>query len=200
MLDKTYVDTRSVRREATRARILQVAWELARHEGVAGVSLHAIARRIGMRAPSLYTYFASKHALYDAMFAEGARQLVETLAQRKEGANPQETLRNRVRQFISFCAADYARYQLLLERPVPGFEPSPDSLQITIDALAGTRRDLEAAGIHGERSLDMMRALLNGLISQQLANEPGGDRWTRLLDEALDMFLAQYAHRVNHTE
>ena len=32
-----------------------------------------------MRQPSLYEYFDSKHALYDAMFADGNRQLLERL-------------------------------------------------------------------------------------------------------------------------
>lgn len=200
MLGNTDVDTRAIRRHATRARILEAAWELARHDGVAAVSLHGIARKVGMRAPSLYTYFSSKHALYDAMFAEGAQQFVDALAQRKEGANPQVTLRARVRQFIDFCIADPARYQLLLERPIPGFEPTRESLQIMLTALAGTRADLEAAGMREEGALDMFRALLNGLVSQQIGNEPGGNRWVRLQDEALDMFLAHYATRTANTE
>ena len=32
-----------------------------------------------MRQPSLYEYFDSKHALYDAMFADGNRQLLARL-------------------------------------------------------------------------------------------------------------------------
>jgi AcrR family transcriptional regulator len=153
-----------------------------------------------MRAPSLYTYFPSKNALYDAMFADGAQQLVDTLAQRREGATPRETLRARVQLFIAFCTADPVRYQLLLERPIPGFEPTPDSLAIMVSALAGTRADLEAAGVHGERALDMMRALITGLVSLQIANDPGGDRWTRLQDNALEMFLAHHANRAINAE
>jgi hypothetical protein len=38
----------------------------------------------------------------------------------------------------------------------------------------------------------MVRALITGLVSLQIANDPGGDRWTRLQDEALDMLLAHY--------
>lgn len=195
MLDNLDADTRAVRREATRARILDAAWELARNEGVAAITLRDIAGRVGMRAPSLYTYFPSKHALYDAMFAAGARQLADTLAQAREGATPPETLRARARLFVAFCTANPTRYQLLLERPVPGFAPSPESLAIMLQALAGTRAALEAAGVYGECALDMLRALITGLVSLQIANEPGGDRWTRLQDDALDMFLAHYENR-----
>ena len=98
-----------------------------------------------------------------------------------------------MRLFTEFCAADPVRYQLLMERPIPGFAPSPESFQITAAALAGTRADLEAAGARGEPALDLFRALITGLVSLQIANDPGGDRWTRLQDDALDMFLAHHA-------
>jgi AcrR family transcriptional regulator len=200
MLEERDVDTRAVRRDATRARILEAAWELARQVGVAAITLRDIARRVGMRAPSLYTYFPSKNALYDAMFAQGARALAATLALRTKDADARETLRARVRLFIEFCTVDPVRYQLLFERPIPGFEPTPDSFNIMVDALAATRADVEAAGVHGERALDLMRALITGLISLQVANEPGGDRWTRLQDDALEMFLAYHANRANSAD
>ena len=68
----------TLRREAKVAAIVESAWELAREHGIAGVSLHALAREVGMRQPSLYAYFDSKHALYDAMFADGNRRLRST--------------------------------------------------------------------------------------------------------------------------
>ncbi|HWC12678.1 MAG TPA: helix-turn-helix domain-containing protein [Acidimicrobiales bacterium] len=67
------------RREARRASIIATAWELARSHGIGGLSLHALARAVGIRQPSLYEYFESKLALFDAMFADGNRQLLEHL-------------------------------------------------------------------------------------------------------------------------
>src|SRR5271169_78346 len=67
------------RREAKVAAILESAWNLAREHGIAGVSLHALAREVGMRQPSLYAYFDSKSELYDAMFADGNRRLLQQL-------------------------------------------------------------------------------------------------------------------------
>jgi AcrR family transcriptional regulator len=186
-------DTRAIRRDATRARILAAAWDMARRDGLAAITLREVARRVGMRAPSLYTYFGSKNAMYDAMYAEGARQLADTLADRPQADDPRGALRGRMRQFIGFCVADPIRYQMVLERPVPGFEPAPESFQITAAALAGTRADLAAAGAAGEPALDMFRALITGLVSLQVANDPGGDRWIRLQDDAFEMFMTHYA-------
>ena len=186
-------DTRAIRRGATRARILDAAWDLARRDGLAAITLREVARQVGMRAPSLYTYFPSKNAMYDAMYAAAARQLAETLAGRAQAADPRERLRGRMRLFTRFCVTDPVRYQMLFERPVPGFAPTPESLQITAAALAGTRADLQAAGVAGEPAMDMFRALITGLVSLQVANDLGGDRWIRLQDDALDMFFAHHA-------
>jgi AcrR family transcriptional regulator len=185
-------DTRAVRRTATRERILEAAWEQGRAEGLAGVSLRDVGAAVGMRAPSLYTYFPSKNAMYDAMYAVGAQELLDWLAQGATTDDPEVTFRNRVRAFVQFCLADPLRYQLIFERPVPEFEPSPESFAITVRALAETQRQLEAAGVHGEESLDLLRAVVTGLITLQVANDPGGDRWARLLDQALDMFFAHH--------
>ena len=186
-------DTRAMRRDATRARILAAAWDLARRDGLAAITLREVARQVGMRAPSLYTYFASKNAMYDVMYADAARQLAETLAARPQAGGPRETLRSRMRLFTGFCVANPVRYQMIFERPVPGFEPTPESFQIIAAALAGTRADMAAAGVAGEPALDIFRALITGLVSLQVANDPGGDRWTRLQDDAFDMFFAHYA-------
>ncbi|MDR3031764.1 MAG: TetR/AcrR family transcriptional regulator [Kitasatospora sp.] len=186
-------DTRAARREGTRERILRAAWHLARRDGLAALTLREVARLVGMRAPSLYTYFGSKNAMYDAMYTQAALELAATLAGRPQRTDPRQTLRGRMRLFSGFCAADPVRYQLLLERPIPGFEPAPESFQITAAALAATRADLESAGARGKPALDMFRALVTGLVSLQIANDPGGDRWIGLQDDALDMLLAHYA-------
>ena len=52
---------------------------------------------------------------------------------------------------------------------------------------------MQAAGVAGEPALDMFRALITGLVSLQVANDAGGDRWTRLQDDAFDMFFAYHA-------
>ena len=41
---------------------------------------------------------------------------------------------------------------------------------------------LATAGIDDGRQVDIWTAVLTGLTSQQMANDPGGDRWLRLVD------------------
>src|SRR5438309_12051126 len=81
------------RREAKVASIVAAAWKLAREHGIGGVSLHALAREVGMRQPSLSEYFDSKHALYDTMFADGNRQLLQRLDELTLPLDPRAALK-----------------------------------------------------------------------------------------------------------
>ncbi len=56
-------DPRPGRRAARFERILSAAWSIAEEQGLAGVSLREVARRVGLRQPSLYAYIDSKSAL-----------------------------------------------------------------------------------------------------------------------------------------
>jgi len=80
MLGKPSRDRRSERHEATKAEILDAAWEQVRANGLAALSLRDLARTVGMQPPSLYSYFDSKNAIYDAMYAQGAQVFVDAQA------------------------------------------------------------------------------------------------------------------------
>jgi AcrR family transcriptional regulator len=196
VLDKESADdTRALRHAATRTRILEAAWKLARQSGLAALSLRDLAQEVGMRAPSLYTYFSSKNALYDAMYADGVRQLNVAVNQRPKSSDPERALRQRMKRLVGFALEDPVRFQLIDQRTVPGFEPSPESFAISESSIARLHQELEAAGIRGGRSADLWRALSTGLINQQISNDPGGRRWARLADDAVDMFLAYHGNR-----
>jgi AcrR family transcriptional regulator len=188
MVDSPTRDRRAERRDATRAEILEAAWEQAREQGLAGVSLRDIAARIGMRPPSLYWYFASKHAIYDAMFAEGNRVLLDRMAATTWPEEPRELLRTMARMFVQFSAEDTARAQLLFQRAIPDFEPSAESYALAVEVVEQATARLVAAGVREGAQFDLWTALVSGLASQQLANDPGGERYLTLIDDAVDMY------------
>lgn len=176
------------RREQTRAEILDAAWQLCRDGGLASLSLRTLADRAGMKAPSLYSYFDSKDAIYDAMFADGQRQFLDELGDVPVDVSGRDTVREAAHRFFRFCTSDPVRYQLLFQRTIPGFEPSADSYALAIEALDRGARLMAAVGVTDPAMLDLWTALLTGLTAQQLSNDPGGDRWFRLLDDAVDLF------------
>ena len=179
----------ALRREAKVAAIVAASWELAGEVGIAGLSLHALALRVGMRQPSLYEYFGSKNALYDAMFAEGNRQLLERFEATRFPRDPRAALRKYLNTFVAFALEDPARCELLFQRHVPGFAPSPGSYalaQQVLDLFVQLARD---AGVTDPGDLDCIVAITGGLIEAQLSNEPGGSRWTRHTNRLVDLFV-----------
>jgi AcrR family transcriptional regulator len=193
------VTTVAQRRETKIASIVDAAWGLARRDGIQVLSLHALAKEVGMRQPSLYAYFDSKNALYDAMFAAGNRELLARLDSLELPADPRVALKVLLRAFAGFALADPARHSLLFRRVIPGFEPSPESYALAVDALSHVLAVMNDAGITESGDVDCMIAMVAGLIEAQLSNEPGGDRWLRHLDRMVDL-LADDAHVRNPDE
>src|ERR1700728_2732591 len=86
-------DRRHDRHEATKQEILDQAWSMVRADGLAALSLRALAHAVDMEPQSLYTYFASKNALYDSMFADGNRELASRFSRAEFPADPRGAVR-----------------------------------------------------------------------------------------------------------
>src|SRR3954453_20224501 len=177
------------RREARIAEIVACAWRLAREHGIAEVSLRALAQEGGIRQPSLYEYFDSKHALYDSMFAEGNRKLLDRLDGLKLPTDPRAALKSMLHAFIGFALEDPARCELLFERHIPGFTPTPESYALAERALEQVVAVMRDAGITNQGDIDCLVAMTAGLMQAQLANDPAGNRWVRHLDRMVDLHL-----------
>jgi AcrR family transcriptional regulator len=190
MLGSPKRDRVAERREATRQEILEAAWSLAGEVGLANLTLRDIARRVGMQPPSLYSHFESKNAIYDAMFGQAWEAYeAHALAEMTELPQHPRTAAKRVaRVFFDFAVADLARHQLMNQRTIPGFEPSPESYAPAVRVLDQGVATLAGLGVTDRGAIDICVALIGGLIDQQLANDPGGDRFSRLLEPAIDMW------------
>jgi AcrR family transcriptional regulator len=199
-------DRRKARRVATLEDILAAALELMARDGVAGMSLSAVARAVGMKPPSLYEYFPSKMAIYDALFAHGSTELSRAVraAGDSAGDDPVAALLSGARAYVAWLVSHPVIAQLLVWRPVPGFEPSAQAFAPSIDLLAQTRALMLLAVERGQLlpaaadddAILLFTSVIAGVVSQQLSNEPLGSaesgRYTRLLDPVLAMWLANY--------
>ena len=182
---------REARRQNARADLLAAAWEMVREGGLGALSLRKLAHRAGITTPTVYAYFESKNAILDAMFGEAAESFAQSNAAPLPDGTPQQQLVAHAHRFAAFCTSDVVRYQLLFQHLIPGFSPSPESYVPAVRALDSARQRLERAGARDARDLDLWTALMTGLVDQQISNDPGGDRWIRLIDDAVVMFLAQ---------
>jgi AcrR family transcriptional regulator len=175
--------------------IVAEAWELARRDGLAVISLRELADRVDLRQPSLYAYFDSKLALYDAMFVDGYRQIRDMLTQHPPPGDPREALIEFVELLVEFSSADVVRHQLLFQRTIPGFKPSPQARNVTLGLLEVGWQRLMDVGVTDVASADIFTALVAGFTHQQVFNDPNGDRWRRHVRRAMEMFLADVERR-----
>jgi hypothetical protein len=129
------------------------------------------------------------------MFADGNRQLLDLMGSLSLSDNPREALVGFVEALVRFSSENVVRHQLMFQRTIPCFEPSPGSYELALEFYEMARQRLAAAGASGPGDVDVFSAVVNGLAHQQVANDPGGDRWVRLAARAVDMFLADVDRR-----
>jgi AcrR family transcriptional regulator len=169
--------------------ILDAADALVHEHGLVGFSMRDLGQRVGMHSSSLYQYFPSKLDIYDALFARGHRQLHDWMSHMDRTGDPEQVFRAGSARFTEFCLTDPVRYQLLFQRTIPGFVPSDASMALARASFEEMAGALARLGIDQATDVDLWSAVQMGLTDLQLANEPGGDRWTSQLDCAIDMYL-----------
>lgn len=174
-------DRRALRRQQTISEILDIAVEVMTEDGVNGLSVAAIARRMGIQPPSLYQYFDSLHAIYDALFLRGMQEHLEVMRAAMGEAEPGlPALTAGLNASGRWLTDNRALGQLMFWRPVPSFEPSPEAFALSGEMVAAQREALADAVVAGhlgpsandEDAVFAISILIAGAFSQATANEP----------------------------
>ena len=174
-------DRRARRRQETIEEILDLSEAIMTEEGVNGLSLAEVARRLGVTPPSLYKYFSSLMSVYDALYGRAARAHLEVMRAAMDGSEP--GLRALEAGLVAsgrWCMEHRGSAQLLFWRPVPSFEPSPEAFAPSIEMMELNRKGLIDAVAAGELGPDgatdeaiyLVSIMIAGTLSQAMANEP----------------------------
>lgn len=198
-------DRRARRRQETIEEILDIAEDVMTEDGVNGLSLAEVARRLGVQPPSLYKYFPSLMAVYDALFHRGQLRHLAVMRQAMARAEPGlDALTAGLEASGRWGLANRAAAQLMFWRPVPSFDPSAEAFAPSIEMVALQRAalaDAVAAGQLGpeadsEEALCLASTLIAGVLSQAMSNEPdlawGQGRFTPIFPKLLKLFAAAY--------
>lgn len=174
-------------------------------EGVNGLSLSEVARRLGVKPPSIYKYFESLMGIYDALFERGQRANLDVMRAAMERAEPGlGALAAGLEASGRWALAHPATAQLLFWRPVPSFEPTSEAMAPSIEMVQLQRQALADAaaanqlgpGADSDEALYVTSVLVSGVIGQAMANEPGlpwGEgRFSPLLPKLLGLLSALY--------
>lgn len=203
------------RGEARRARtideIVDTALAVMAESGAAGLSLGEVAKRMGLRTPSLYVYFESKAALCDEIFARGWQDLLRAAGPHLTltSAPLTEQVERVMEAYVDWALRHPGHAQLMFWRPIAGWEPSPTAYAAASAALAATHSSLEsardagllAAGADLAEMSHVLTVLTSGVISQQLSNEPGvpitRGTYAAVLPHLAAMFTSAYGARTS---
>jgi AcrR family transcriptional regulator len=200
-------------RQEVIAAILAAAREIMRRDGVAALNLNEVARLVGMQTPSLYKYFPSKFALYEALFRMALRLFRESEEQIWKTSQPiWERIEAWFETRLRLVQEHPDLYHLFLDNPVPGFLPSPESLEeVRKIRTPGVQAITEAmdAGLIAthltpDRVLDLLLAMRRGIIAEHLGKEAhlpvGDERFRSLIPEVLALLKAAWAPSARNAE
>lgn len=91
----------------TRAAIVEAAFEVLDEVGIDGLTVRALAAKLGVRAPALYWHLDSKQALLDEMGTDVASRIQHSLDHLADDA----TLVEAVRGYAQAARAEYLRHR-----------------------------------------------------------------------------------------
>ena len=200
----------SERRARTIDAIVAAAVDVMGETGAAGLSLGEVARRVGMRTPSLYGYFASRSALCDEIFRRGWMSYRDDIVA-GAGLSPDTDvvafLSDLLTAAVDWANSHRAHAELMFWRPIPHWQPSPEAfepaIEVLADAIASFARAKDLGLLRHDVDVDEVAqawaVLVAGVISQQLSNEPGvaaaDGRASRHAAALAAMFVAHYGRQ-----
>jgi AcrR family transcriptional regulator len=183
--------------------VIRVATELLCHDGPEAVSVRNVATRLGVSTQVVYSRFGGKPGLVDAMVLRGHTLLAAHLAGVTEPLGSPARVVALGHAYRQAALAEPALYQVMFDRPVVGYTPSPASrdaarasfrpLHDAITACwdAGTLRPTPAVPEPATLA-HMCWAAAHGLVSLTLAgHHPPGDA-TAVLDATATALLTPH--------
>jgi len=198
-------DRRARRRQETIEEILDLSVEVMTEHGVNGLTLAEVARRLGVQTPSLYRYFPSLAAVYDALFERGMRAHLQVQRQAMAAAGEPglPALIAGLHASGRWALENQALAQLMFWRPVPSFEPSTAAMEPSEEMVALQKHAIEdavEAGQLGRPALDdgayIAAVLIKGVMTQAMANEPhlpwGEGRFSPTFTRLMQLLPALY--------
>ncbi|MEU7754235.1 TetR-like C-terminal domain-containing protein [Micromonospora sp. NPDC049101] len=169
--------------------IVHAGRDILEAAGVAGLTMQAVADRVGVRAPSLYKRVRNRDDLVRLITEATVRDLGERLAAIGAGTDPRRELAELARAFRAFAHDRPRGYQLIFAPRSDLAGPSIETLTAAVEPVLRVTTNL--AGEH--HALDAARTLTawaNGFVSMELAGAftLGGD-----VDQAYEFGIARLA-------
>ena len=151
-------------------------------EGVNGLSVSEVARRLGVQPPSIYKYFPSLVAVYDALFRRGQHVHLEVMRAAMADATPGlDALTKGLEASGRWALANRARSQSCCSGvPSRASNPRAEAMAPSLEMVAMQRQAFADAvrcrqlgpDADSDEAVYLVSTLITGVLSQAFANEP----------------------------
>jgi AcrR family transcriptional regulator len=172
-----YERARAAGRDALRAGVLDTAGGILAREGPAGLTMRRLASAVGCTTTVLYTMFASKQGLIDAMYREGFDRLTARMRAIHIDAPPEERLRLSAIAYRDNALASPQLYQLTFGAAAPEHTPGPEATaaaDAALDALVEIVQACIDAGVFRAEDprfiAQVLTAAAHGAVSLELSH------------------------------
>jgi AcrR family transcriptional regulator len=156
--------------EATRTALIATARELFAERGYAAVGTEEIVRATGVTRGALYHHFAGKTELFEAVYEDVERQLVERIAASaiSTASDPLQALHAGAQAFLDACEDPAVRRIALVDAPsVLGWEQWREiGLRYGFGLVQGTVQAAMDAGLIDQQPVLPLAHLLLGAIDE----------------------------------
>jgi AcrR family transcriptional regulator len=186
--------------DRTARALLDAAERIVERDGVAGLSLRAVARDAGTTTRAVYSLFGSKDGLVAALGARAFELLREGLDALPATEDPQRDLVDAALMFRRFALGHPVLFSIGIQRTLSGPEHWREFRPVamtTLDVLVSRFERLADAGLLGERTTREaafeFHALCEGLTTVELRGAPPGLDLERLWRDAIYALVVGFA-------
>ncbi|MDR7238172.1 TetR/AcrR family transcriptional regulator [Neobacillus drentensis] len=169
--------------------IIEAAGKIADQHGVQEVTLASLAKKLGIRPPSLYNHFDGLTGLRKKLAIYGIDKLYEVMADAAIGVSGTEAVIAVSQAYVNFARKHPGIYEATL------LAPDPEDVDVQ---RAGAKivdlsvRVLQAYHLEGEQALHAVRGLRSILHGFSALEQKGGFKMALDLNESLLIILKAF--------
>ncbi len=133
---KSLSERRAKNREQMIETIIDSAREIMRENGVHTFNMQLLAKTVGIQAPSLYEYFASKNAIFDALYSHGLEIFQQSVFKELKNITKfSDAVRHVFTAELDFSRKHPDLYQIIFNNALPGYVISPKNRKMVAEGL-----------------------------------------------------------------
>ena len=159
---------------------------MADEVGLDALTLTGLARRLGVRQPSLYKHVDSLAALHRDVAVNAKRALGDVLARAAVGRSGADAIASMSHAYRHWALLHPARYEASNLMPAPGDVEDEAISVAAIQVIADVLRAYHLAGDDAVDAIRALRSTLHGFISYETA---GAFRWSADVDRSFERLV-----------